>query len=179
MENLNTPKTNNPSDKWNWMMNFCKTQGVSPSRGWEKAEQEWNKLRTMIDQQQLILELSDLLHSHESEGVYRSEPGATPVTISTIATAYEFIRMLPSDVSKPLITLNGDGTIKFKWFKHKNWVISVDVAEKIMVYYAGLLNEKSFSGSGAINKAIPQELIKAIYYFDLMPDQKGVTRTHS
>ena len=29
------------STKWVWMMNYCKTHGISPTLGWESAEKAW------------------------------------------------------------------------------------------------------------------------------------------
>ncbi len=38
-----TKTQTDPSLKWKWMMDFCKTKGISPTDGWEMAEKAWRE----------------------------------------------------------------------------------------------------------------------------------------
>jgi hypothetical protein len=80
----------------------------------------------------------------------------------SIFNAWEFIDVLPSDVSTPEVSVDPDGEISFDWFAAPRRQFSISIGTKGVLSYAGLFGSDKVSGSERFRGPLPRTLLDHI-----------------
>jgi hypothetical protein len=91
-----------------------------------------------------IIELKDL----ENEELIEVEP-------STYTYAEQFLRLLPSEVSIPDITVDSDGEIMLEWDRGRRCIFSVSVGRDGTLSFAGLFGHNPIHGTEDLRETLP------------------------
>lgn len=72
--------------------------------------------------------------SEECQGVGWDGDGALSVNIYAKSLAIKFVNRLPDNITPPEITITPHGYFAFDWIKKKNYVLSVEILENVIIY---------------------------------------------
>lgn len=81
--------------------------------------------------------------------------GSRRVEPSTYAYADQFLRILPSSVSLPDVSVDTDGEILFEWDQGRRRVFSVTVGRDGTLTFAGLFGLTKIHGTDHLREALP------------------------
>ena len=117
-------------------------------------------LKGTIDWTDRTLEELDKVYGECSE-VNWDGYGATPISRETYSEARKLLRMMPSCLPMPDLSVEPDGEIAFEWYKDKYSVFVISVGGNNIITYAGLFG-KSSKTHGV--EYLADELPKVIIY---------------
>lgn len=81
--------------------------------------------------------------------------GARSVDPSTYEYADQFLRLVPSTVSLPEVTVDTDGEVLFEWDQGRRQVFSVSVGRDGTLTFAGLFGHSKVHGTEHLYEALP------------------------
>lgn len=85
-------------------------------------------------------------------------PGSVKAEPSTYIYADQFIRLLPSSVPIPEITVDSDGEIFFEWDRGRRLVFSVSVGRDGTLTFAGLFGNYKIHGTESLGEVLPPHI---------------------
>jgi hypothetical protein len=108
--------------------------------------------------QSLLTQLATAASSENWDGM-----GSAPVEHSTYSYALELLRMLPTTLPHPDVSLDSDGEISFEWDRGPRNVFSVSVGRDGTLTYAGLFGSKKMYGTELLDEVLPYPVALGIH----------------
>lgn len=102
----------------------------------------------------------DALHEANDEGW--EGYGGKVISSWVVLSALNFIKLLPTNLPIPEITIDPDGEVLFEWYRSPYRVFSVSVGAYGKIAYAGLFGEVRMNGSSFFADNFPRVLLEAI-----------------
>lgn len=88
--------------------------------------------------------------------------GGKVISPLVIVSALMFIKLLPTDLPTPEITIDPDGEVLFEWYHSPYRVFSVSVGASGKSVYAGLLGDERTHGTSSFASKFPRLFLEAI-----------------
>jgi hypothetical protein len=109
----------------------------------------------------------DVLHALQEAVSEAQEDGwdgysARSMDLGAFVYAIEFLKLLPSVIPLPEISVDSDGDVALEWDRGSRRVFSVRVSRDGTIYYAGLVNYSTFHGSEQLGESIPEAISSGI-----------------
>lgn len=82
--------------------------------------------------------------SSESQEMDWDGDGSLPVNQYAKLLAMRFVYCLPENIAPPEITVTPSGYFAFDWMKRKNYILSVEILEKNLIYACILGDRKEY-----------------------------------
>ena len=85
--------------------------------------------------------------------------GAVAPSSGAYETALLFVRLLPSSVPNPEVSVDPDGEVSFEWYHWPRATFSVSVGPTGRLSYAGLFGKPTTHGTESIAEGLPQTIL--------------------